>query len=61
MGFEWDTGTVNAAGEAALERLVWLCVGIIGGVIGIALAARYAVPNLAALSYLVSEGEQKSR
>lgn len=57
--FEYDTQTVNAAGEAVLHRLAWLCATMILGFIIIALIARYVAPSFAGWSRLVLTGNEQ--
>ncbi|NGX61731.1 MAG: hypothetical protein K940chlam9_01220 [Chlamydiae bacterium] len=58
FSFDFDTKTVNAAGEYLLERLAWLSGTLVVGVGVIAVLARYLVPRLGLFSPLVLRGEQ---
>lgn len=57
--FDFDTNTVNAAGQYLLERIAYLSVTIILGAIIIAVLARYLVPKWQMFSSLVLRGEQE--
>lgn len=57
--FEFDTKTFNAAGEAFLNRLMWLAVTFLGGVGLIALLARYVHPRFSAFKKFVLEGNEQ--
>lgn len=57
--FEYDTKTVNAAGEMVLEKLAWLSGTLILGSIIIAILARYVTPQLAGFSRLVLKGNEQ--
>lgn len=59
VSFEYDTKTVNAAGEAFFERLAWLCGTLVVGFIIIALLARYVTPTLAGFSRFVLSGKEQ--
>src|SRR5262249_43716725 len=43
--FEYDTKTLNAAGQYFLERLAWLCGSLILSIIVIAILARTVLPS----------------
>ena len=58
--FDFDTGTLNAAGLYILERLAWLAGAVIVGVVAMVFLARYIVPRLAIFSPLVHHGEQEA-
>ncbi|MFQ5728904.1 MAG: nodulation protein NfeD, partial [Waddliaceae bacterium] len=45
IDFEFDTQTFNAAGQAFVRRLAWLCGTLVVGVVMIALMARYVTPS----------------
>lgn len=55
FAFEWDTKTVNAAGEALLERLAWLSGAFL---VGIAFAY-FFTPSLGRFSRLVLHGSEQ--
>lgn len=59
ISFEFDTQTFNAAGEAAIERLAWLSVTIVVGLIIISALARYVVPSFSAWSRLILKGSEQ--
>jgi membrane-bound serine protease (ClpP class) len=57
--YEFDTQTFNAAGQVALERLLWLCGSLIGAFVIIAVLARYVTPVIAGYSKLVLKGNEQ--
>lgn len=57
--FNFDTQTLNAAGQFVFHRLVWLAGSVIIGVITIALLAKFLLPKFAPFSPLVLKGEQE--
>lgn len=59
--FDFDTQTLNAAGEYILHRSAWLAGALIVGILTIALLARYLMPRLAIFSPLVSRGVQEAK
>lgn len=56
--FDFDTQTLNAAGQAAVERIVWLAGTLVIAAIIIVLLARYVLPKFSHLSRLVLVGEE---
>ncbi len=58
VSFDFDTQTLNAAGEFLLHRLAWLSGTLVVGVVVIAVLAKYFVPRFGFLSPLVLKGEQ---
>lgn len=59
ISFEFDTQTLNAAGEAFMNQLVWLSGTIVVGSIIIALLARYVMPKFTAFNRFVLEGGEQ--
>lgn len=59
IDYEFDTKTVNAAGEMVLERLAWLCGALVISFIIMAILSRYVTPQLAAYSRLVLKGNEQ--
>jgi len=57
--FDFDTQTVNAAGEAALERLGWLSFSLIASLIIISLAGRFLSKQSKRFSFLVLTGNEQ--
>lgn len=57
--FDFDTKTWNAAGEAFVRRLAWLCGTLVLGCVVILLLARYVTPTVAAWSRLVLTGHEQ--
>ncbi|NGX55601.1 MAG: hypothetical protein KR126chlam2_01238 [Chlamydiae bacterium] len=60
FNFDFDTRTLNAAGEYFLQRLIWLAGTLVVGVVAIAILARFIVPKLRLFSPLVLRGEQEA-
>ncbi len=58
VSFDFDTQTLNAAGEHIFGRIVWLSGTIVVGVIMIALLAKYVMPRFALFSPLVLRDDQ---
>ncbi len=58
VDFDFDTNTLNAAGQYIFERIVWLSGAVIVGFVAIALLAKYFMPRFALFSPLVLKGEQ---
>lgn len=59
VDFEFDTGTFNAAGEVFFERLGWLSLTLIIGVILIVLFGRFVMPKFAAYNRFVLKGNEQ--
>jgi len=59
ISYEYDTKTLNAAGEAFFDRLAWLLGTFITGLILIALLARFVTPKFANFSRLVLRGNEQ--
>lgn len=59
--FDFDTKTLNAAGEFLLARLAWLAATLVIGIVLIAFLARWIVPRFGYLSPLVLKGEQEAK
>lgn len=57
--YEYDTKTLNAAGEYALERLGWLSASIVVSFVLILILAKYVTPKFAAYSKLVLSGNEQ--
>lgn len=57
--FEYDTHTLNAAGEYFFRRLAWLCGSLIASVAVIVVLARYVVPGFAAFNPFVLVGHEQ--
>jgi len=60
ISYDFDSQTLNAAGDVVIERLAWLCGALIVGVIIIAVLGRYVAPRLTMLNPFVLKGEQES-
>lgn len=59
IAFEFDTQTLNAAGEAFMNQLVWLCGTLVVGTIIIGLLARYVMPKFQMFNrFVLTGGEQ---
>lgn len=59
VNFDFNTQTVNAAGDALSYRLAWLCGTIILGVILMVLLSRYLTPKFTAWNRLVLTGSEQ--
>jgi membrane-bound ClpP family serine protease len=59
FSFEIDTGTLNAAGELFLHRLVWLSGTFLVGLGLIACLAKWVVPRFKGFDRFVSSGDQE--
>lgn len=59
VDFEFDTQTVNAAGEEFIRRLAWLSGTLVVGFGLIAFLSRYISPSLAGLNRLVLSGHEQ--
>ena len=57
--FEYDTKTVNAAGEYFFQRLAWLCGSLILSMIIIGFLARYVLPSFSAFNRFVLAGHEQ--
>lgn len=60
LNFEWDTRTVNAAGEIFLNRLMWLAGTFVVGLGLIALLARYIMPRFTPFQRFVLSGHEQN-
>lgn len=60
VSFEYDTQTLNAAGEVFLERLGWLSGALVLSLVVIAVLARYITPHFSALHRLVLKGNEQN-
>ncbi len=59
VSFDFNTQTLNAAGEAFMHHLVWLCGTIVAGTIIIALLARYVLPSFSPFKRFVLTGNEQ--
>lgn len=57
--FEFDTQTLNAAGEAFFNRLAWLSATFVVGLIIIALLGRYVVPAFGGYNRFILSGHEQ--
>ncbi len=57
--FEYDTQTLNAAGQYFFERLAWLCGSLILSVGIIALLARHVLPSFSTFNRFVLAGHEQ--
>lgn len=57
--YEFDTGTLNAAGQMVVEKLVWYSMTLLVGAIIVFLLARYLTPAIASYSSLVLQGNEQ--
>lgn len=58
--FDYDTNSLNAAGQFFLERLAWLCGTLIISVVTIFLLARYCIPSFAGYSRFILRGSEQN-
>jgi membrane-bound serine protease (ClpP class) len=59
ISYEFDTHTLNAAGEVFFERLAWLCGTFVIGLLLIGILARFVTPKFAGFSRLVLNGNEQ--
>ena len=59
VDYEFDTGTLNAAGEAVVVRLMWLMGTLVVAVVLMGILGRYLTPKLAAMTRLVLTGREQ--
>jgi len=57
--FEYDTQTLNAAGEYFFQRLAWLCGSLILSIIIIVILARYVMPGFSTFNRFVLAGHEQ--
>lgn len=57
--FEYDTHTLNAAGEYFFQRLAWACGAMILSVLVIFVLARYVLPSFSAFNPFVLVGNEQ--
>jgi len=57
--FDFDTQTMNAAGEAFMKQLVWLCGTLVVGSLIIAFLARYILPKFQIFNRFVLQGNEQ--
>ncbi|WP_068466348.1 NfeD family protein [Candidatus Protochlamydia phocaeensis] len=59
VSFEYDTKTLNAAGQYFMERLAWLCGSLILSMMIIAFLARYVLPAFSGFNRFVLAGHEQ--
>lgn len=59
IDFDFDTKTINAAGQAFFERLAWLSATTVIAFLLMMILGRYVTPSLAAWSRLVLTGNEQ--
>lgn len=59
VSFEWDTQTLNAAGQYFFQRLAWLAGSLILSLAIIALLARYVLPAFSAFNPFILVGHEQ--
>jgi membrane-bound ClpP family serine protease len=57
--FDFDTQTLNAAGEYFFRRLAWLCGALIASIAVIVLLARYVLPAFATFNPFILVGHEQ--
>ncbi len=60
VSFEYDTKTLNAAGQYFLERLAWLSGSFVLSSVVIALLARYITPTFAGFKRFILAGHEQN-
>jgi membrane-bound serine protease (ClpP class) len=60
VSFEFDTKTVNAAGEVFFERLAWLCGTVVVAFLIVLLLMRYVTPSLRGMRRFVLAGNEQT-
>lgn len=60
ISYEFDSQTLNAAGEAFFNRLIWLAATLVVGLVIISLLARYVVPKFSGFKRFVLEGYEQT-
>lgn len=59
IGFEYDTKTLNAAGQYFIARIAWLGVSLIASVVIMVLLTRYALPSFSGFNRIVLKGHEQ--
>ncbi|MCB1113653.1 MAG: hypothetical protein KDK62_02740 [Chlamydiia bacterium] len=59
FSFDFESGSLNAAGEIFLNRLAWLSGTFLVGLALIAALAKYVLPNFSGFDRFVSKGDQE--
>lgn len=57
--YDFDTQTLNAAGQAVFERLAWLCGALVVSLISMLLLGQYVTPKLGAFKRFVLVGNEQ--
>lgn len=57
--FEYDTQTLNAAGQYFMERLAWLCGSLILSIVIMIILARYVLPGFSTFHRFVLAGNEQ--
>ena len=60
IDFEFDTHTFNAAGEAFMRRLAWLCGTLVVALLLMAALGRYVMPSFAGFRRLTLTGHEET-
>lgn len=60
VGYEFDTKTLNSAGQAFFERLAWLCGTFVVGLLLIGVLARFLTPKFSGFNRLVLKGNEQT-
>jgi len=59
VNFDFTSNTFNVAGQALIERFMWLCGALVLGVIIIAILSRYVLPRFNSVNKLVLKGSEE--
>ena len=59
VSFEYDTKTLNSAGQYFFKRLAWLCGTLILSIVLIGILARYVFPSFTAFNRFVLVGHEQ--
>lgn len=59
VSFDYDSQTLNSAGQYFMKRLAWLCLTFICSLAIIAVLARYVVPNFSGFQRFVLAGHEQ--
>ncbi|GAB4231365.1 MAG: hypothetical protein Tsb0021_09810 [Chlamydiales bacterium] len=59
IDYDFDTNTFNAAGQYVLNRLTWLGISFVLGIVIIGLLARYVMPKVAIFNPFVLTGKEE--
>ncbi|MGM0440713.1 MAG: NfeD family protein [Chlamydiota bacterium] len=58
ISFDFNSQTFNAAGQAVMERVVWLSISFIVAIVAMILLSKYVMPRFHGFQRLVLKGEE---